>query len=294
MQEMRPQDGDLLQKIEQAYKTMSKGQKQIARYILENYDKAAFVTASKMGSVVGVSESTVVRFAYALGYDGYPELQRSLQEFIRNKLTSVQRIQLTDEIDQGEVLNTVLKADMNNIRATIESVDPTSFEQVVEGLIQAKNVYIVGHARLLRRWWSFLATTSTSCSTVCTPSPPARATCSTSLIRVSAEDVVLGISFPALLLAHARGDALCQGARGQGIRHYRQPAFPFWLRPPTSPCSPGATWSPLPTRSLRPWRSINAVIVALSMRKKDEVSARFAQLEGIWHKNRVYAGRENG
>ena len=122
MQEMRPQDGDLLQKIEQAYKTMSKGQKQIARYILENYDKAAFVTASKMGSVVGVSESTVVRFAYALGYDGYPELQRSLQEFIRNKLTSVQRIQLTDEIDQGEVLNTVLKADMNNIRATIESV----------------------------------------------------------------------------------------------------------------------------------------------------------------------------
>ena len=252
MQEMRPQDGDLLQKIEQAYKTMSKGQKQIARYILENYDKAAFVTASKMGSVVGVSESTVVRFAYALGYDGYPELQRSLQEFIRNKLTSVQRIQLTDEIDQGEVLNTVLKADMNNIRATIESVDPTSFEQVVEGLIQAKNVYIVGtraSTPLVEFFGYYLNFVLDGVHAV---------TSGTSdvfdqLIRVSAEDVVLGISFPRYS-SRSRGCAL---PRSAGPRYTPLPtaSFPLWLRPPTSPCSPGATWSPLPTRSLRPWRS---------------------------------------
>ncbi|MGI6193718.1 MAG: MurR/RpiR family transcriptional regulator, partial [Christensenellales bacterium] len=100
------ENNDLLQCINASYKSMSKGQKQIAQYILDNYDKAAFITASKMGSLVGVSESTVVRFAYALGYDGYPALQRSLQELIRNKLTSVQRIQLTEDIQESDVLKT--------------------------------------------------------------------------------------------------------------------------------------------------------------------------------------------
>ena len=292
MQEMRPQDGDLLQKIEQAYKTMSKGQKQIARYILENYDKAAFVTASKMGSVVGVSESTVVRFAYALGYDGYPELQRSLQEFIRNKLTSVQRIQLTDEIDQGEVLNTVLKADMNNIRATIESVDPTSFEQVVEGLIQAKNVYIVGtraSTPLVEFFGYYLNFVLDGVHAV---------TSGTSdvfdqLIRVSAEDVVLGISCPRYSSRTLEG---MRFAKERGAKVYAITDSQLSPLAETADITLFARSDMVSFADslVAPMALINAVIVALSMRKKDEVSARFAQLEGIWHKNRVYAGRENG
>lgn len=94
----KTEGSDLLVRLNKNYKTLSKGQKQLAAYITENYDRAAFITASKMGRIVGVSESTVVRFAYALGYDGYPELQKSLQELIRNKLTSVQRIQLTGDL----------------------------------------------------------------------------------------------------------------------------------------------------------------------------------------------------
>ena len=110
----------MLARINQHYSSFSKGQKLLANYIIDNYDRAAFITASKMGRTVGVSESTVVRFAYALGYDGYPALQRSLQEMIRNRLTTVQRIQLTSDLSQDEVLSTVLKSDISNIRATIE------------------------------------------------------------------------------------------------------------------------------------------------------------------------------
>ena len=138
------EENDLLLKLNQAYKSLSKGQKQLANYIMENYDRAAFITASKMGRIVGVSESTVVRFAYALGYDGYPELQKSLQELIRNKLTSVQRIQLTSDLKQDDVLKSVLKADMANIRATIDSIDNAAFNSSIDALLNAEKVYIVG------------------------------------------------------------------------------------------------------------------------------------------------------
>src|SRR5699024_2340803 len=111
---------DLIHRINNNYNNMSKGQKLIAEYILNNYDKAAFMTASKLGETVGLSESTVVRFANALEYDGYPVLQRALQELVRNKLTTVQRIQMTSELDQSMVLKRVLKSDMNNIRMTID------------------------------------------------------------------------------------------------------------------------------------------------------------------------------
>ena len=123
----KTEGSDLLVRLNKNYKTLSKGQKQLAAYITENYDRAAFITASKMGRIVGVSESTVVRFAYALGYDGYPELQKSLQELIRNKLTSVQRIQLTGDLQPNDVLRSVLKSDVSNIRATIDSIDNASF-----------------------------------------------------------------------------------------------------------------------------------------------------------------------
>ena len=140
----KTEGSDLLVRLNKNYKTLSKGQKQLAAYITENYDRAAFITASKMGRIVGVSESTVVRFAYALGYDGYPELQKSLQELIRNKLTSVQRIQLTGDLQPNDVLRSVLKSDVSNIRATIDLIDNASFNAAINALLEAKKVYIVG------------------------------------------------------------------------------------------------------------------------------------------------------
>jgi len=135
---------DLINRINSSYKKMSKGQKLIAEYILNNYDKAAFMTASKLGIKVGVSESTVVRFANLLLYDGYPRLQKALQELIRNKLTTVQRIEMSSDLNQSIVLRTVLKADMNNIRLTIDEIDNDVFDEIVNEIFHAKQVYVLG------------------------------------------------------------------------------------------------------------------------------------------------------
>ena len=136
---------DLINKIQNELPDFSKGQKQIARFILEHYDKAAFMTASRLGATVGVSESTVVRFATELGYDGYPHLQRALQEMIRNKLTSVQRMEVSsDRMGGRDVLQTVLHADMDMIRMTLDEIDRDAFQGAVDALTGAKRIYILG------------------------------------------------------------------------------------------------------------------------------------------------------
>ena len=139
---------DLINKIQNELPDFSKGQKQIARFILEHYDKAAFMTASRLGATVGVSESTVVRFATELGYDGYPHLQRALQEMIRNKLTSVQRMEVSsDRMGGRDVLQTVLHADMDMIRMTLDEIDRDAFQGAVDALTGAKRIYILGVLR---------------------------------------------------------------------------------------------------------------------------------------------------
>jgi len=136
---------DLMRAIKMRLPRLSKGQKLIAAYILEHYDKAAFMTAGKLGTSIGVSESTVVRFANELGFSGYPKLQKSLQELIRNKLTSVQRIELSnDYMTQETALKGVLKADMENIKATLENINYQTFEDIVNSLFKARKIYIIG------------------------------------------------------------------------------------------------------------------------------------------------------
>ncbi|MBR4098958.1 MAG: MurR/RpiR family transcriptional regulator, partial [Clostridium sp.] len=126
---------DILAVIQENMSTFSKGQKRIANFILESYDKAAFMTASKLGKTVGVSESTVVRFAAELGYEGYPSMQKSLQKMIRNRLTSVQRIEVTnDRIGDNDVLATVLQSDIEKIRLTLEQMDRDSFNAAVDAI----------------------------------------------------------------------------------------------------------------------------------------------------------------
>ena len=135
---------NLLKEIEVRLPTFSKGQKLISAYILNNYDKAAYMTAAKLGSIVNVSESTVVRFAIELGFEGYPELQHALQEMVRTKLTSVQRMEVTNSlIGDGDVLGKVLLSDAEKIRRTMEEIDHASFEEAIDKIVSAKNIYII-------------------------------------------------------------------------------------------------------------------------------------------------------
>ena len=282
---------DLLQNINASYKSMSKGQKQIAQYILDNYDKAAFITASKMGKVVGVSESTVVRFAYALGYDGYPALQRSLQELIRNKLTSVQRIQLTGDIREGDVLKTVLKADMHNIRATIENVDEDAFGRVVEGMLQARTVYVLGQrsSTPLAEFFGYYLNFVLDHVIIVTAGT---GDIFEQMIRIGEEDLCVGISFPRYSTRTVEG---MKYAKGKGARVI---ALTDGMLSPLAECAEEVLVARSDMASfadslVAPLSLINAIIVALSMRKKDEVSRRFSQLEAIWDKQRVYIGKDS-
>lgn len=142
---------DLLNRINNHYSSMSKGQKLLATYITDNYDKAVFLTAAKMGETVGVSESTVVRFATFLGYKGYPEFQKALEELVRNKLNSIQRMEVTyGRISQSKILETVLQSDADKIKTTLEKIDHNAFELAVSTILEAKNIYIVGIEAVLR------------------------------------------------------------------------------------------------------------------------------------------------
>lgn len=138
-------NNDLLSLIQQKYNDFSKGQKLIANYITNHYDKAAFVTAAKLGDIVGVSESTVVRFAIELGFDGYPKLQKVLQELIKSKLTSVQRIEVSsNRINEDNILKSVLQSDMDKIKLTLEQMDTNNFDEIVETILGAKRIFILG------------------------------------------------------------------------------------------------------------------------------------------------------
>ena len=132
---------DILLTIHNRMSTFSKGQKRIASYIMSSYDKAAFMTASKLGKMVSVSESTVVRFAVELGFDGYPSMQKALQEMVRNKLTSVQRLEVAnDRFGDQDIVSMVLQSDLESIRMTSEALDRKALDRAVEAIIKAKNI----------------------------------------------------------------------------------------------------------------------------------------------------------
>lgn len=279
---------DLLQAINENMKQFSKGQKLIANFIINHYDKAAFMTAAKLGEVVGVSESTVVRFAIELGYDGYPKLQKVLQELIKSKLTSVQRIEVaSSRIGEGNVLKSVLHSDMEKIKTTMEQIDTVSFENAVECILKAKRIYILG-VRSSAPLASFLGfyfnlmfdnirlvhTTSVS-------------EMFEQIVRVSEDDVVIGISFPrySKRTIKALEFVKSQGASVVAITDSND-----------SPLAQKADHL-LIARSdmasfvdslVAPLSVINALIVAVGMRRKDMVYETFERLEKIWDEYHVY------
>ncbi len=280
---------DILTKIETMMPEFSKGQKAIGRYMLEHYDKAAYLTASKLGAVVHVSESTVVRFAIELGFDGYPELQKSLQELIRTKLTSVQRMEITnDRIGDGEVLTKILSGDIEKIRTTLDRIDAASFDAAVDAIIGAKHIYISGmrSASLLSGFLGYYF--NLMFSDVRTVQATSSSEMFEQLFRIEEGDVFIGISFPrySKRIIDAIDFAKSKGAVTVALTDSD-----------TSPLARGADHL-LIARSdmasfvdsyVAPLSVINALIVAVSKKKKQDVAETFEKLETIWEEYDVYA-----
>lgn len=282
----------LLTRIDLMMNSFSKGQKRIALYIEEHYDKAAFMTASKLGETVGVSESTVVRFATELGYDGYPKLQKAMQEMIRNKLTSVQRIEVTStRIGNDNVLDSVLNQDIEKIRRTIDETSHEDFNHAVEAICSAERIYIFGVrstaaiANFLGYYFELVfgnVRVITSGSHTGTYEH---------IFRITDKDVMIGISFPrySSMAVEAMNFARSRGAHAIAITDSM--ASPL-VESADSILIARSDMASIVDSLVAPLSLINALIVATVLKKKDEVSDTFRQLELVWNREGVYANHD--
>ncbi|MEE0963801.1 MurR/RpiR family transcriptional regulator [Ruminococcus sp. YE282] len=282
----------LLTRIDLMMNSFSKGQKRIALYIEEHYDKAAFMTASKLGQTVGVSESTVVRFATELGYDGYPCLQKAMQEMIRNKLTSVQRIEVTSSrIGNENVLDSVLNQDIEKIRRTIEETSNEDFNRAVQEICNAERIYIFG-VRSTAAIASFLAyyfelifdnvrliNTTSATSTY------------EHIFRITEKDVIIGISFPrySSMAIEAMNFARSRGAHAVALTDSM--ASPL-VQSADSVLIARSDMASIVDSLVAPLSLINALIVATVLKKKEEVSETFRNLEQVWNREGVYTSHD--
>lgn len=279
---------DILTCIHNKMNSFSKGQRKIAAYVLENYDKAAFQTAGVLGKTVQVSESTVVRFAAELGYEGYPEMQKAMQEMVLNRLTSVQRLEVgAKRLAQEDVLSSVLQTDMDLIRATNDQIDQKTFNGAVDALLNAQTIYIVG-VRSSSALSSFLSyyfkymfrdvrlITSASDSEVFEQ-----------IVRISPQDALIGISFPRYSSAAIQAVEYARSAGAKTIALTDSASSPlsefadFLLTAKSDLVS-------LVGSLVAPMSVINALIVAAASKKKLETTQIFNKLEEIWDIYNVY------
>jgi DNA-binding MurR/RpiR family transcriptional regulator len=283
---------ELINRINEKYSSMSKGQKLLSTYITDNYDKAVFLTAEKLGKVVGVSESTVVRFATHLGYRGYPEFQKALEELVRNKLNSIQRMEVTyGRISQSKILDTVLQSDAEKIKSTMEQIDQNAFESALDIILNAKHIYIVGirSCAPLASFMSFyfnlmfdnvhLLHTSSSSELF------------EQMVRISEEDVIIGISFPRYSMRTLKAMEFANNRNAKVITLTDSVHSPMNLY---SSCNliAKSDMASIVDSLVAPLSVINALIVALCMRKQSEVAETLEALEDIWNEYQVYESDE--
>ena len=279
---------DLMRTIQMKFPRLSKGQKLIAEYILKHYDKAAFMTAAKLGTSVGVSESTVVRFANELGFSGYPKLQKALHDLIKNKLTTVQRIEISNNlINQENALKGVLKADMENIRSTLEKINHKDFEEVVDNIFKAKRIYIIGlrSSAVLSDFLGFYLNMILDNVKVV---KHGISDVFDQMINITKDDLVIGIGFPryAARTIEALSFAQSKGTKVVAITDSL-----------LSPLATKAEYTLIAQSNMAsfvdslvaPLSVINALIVAVGLREKDNISNLFKELEGIWEEYQVYS-----
>lgn len=283
---------ELTNRINQAYSSMSKGQKLLATYITDNYDKAVFLTAAKLGEVVGVSESTVVRFASHLGYKGYPEFQKALEEMVRNKLNSIQRMEVTyGRISQSQILETVLQADAEKIKYTMENIDQNAFEMAVDTILKAKTIYIVG-IRSCAPLASFLAFyLNLMFDHVVQLNTNNSSELFEQMVRISDEDVIIGISFPRYSMRTLKAMEFANNRNAKVITLTDSVHSPMNLY---SSCNliASSDMASIVDSLVAPLSVINALIVALCMKKRGEVVKTLEELENIWDEYQVYESDE--
>lgn len=279
---------DIISRINEKYNKMSKSHKKIATFIIDHYEQAAFMTAAKLGKTVGISESTVVRFAYVLGYEGYPEFQDDLAEWVKNKLNSIQKIGAKyGKSTQSEILTSVLNADIEKIDDTIEHVDPQAFEMAVDIILNAKRVYIIGirsckplaefmhfYLNMIRGDVYLLSSTSTS-------------EIFEQMLRINSKDAIIGISFPRYSMRTLKAMELANDKNAKVITITDTIHSPMCLY---SSCNLMARSDmvSIVDSLVAPLSLINALVVALCLKRPDDVKRNLESLEYAWDNYQVY------
>ena len=283
---------DLISRINANYKKLSKGQKLLSDYIEKNYDKAVFLTAQKLGEEVGVSESTVVRFAMNLGYKGYPQFQKDLEEMVKNKLNSIQRMEVTyGKVSETGILKSVLSTDCDKIKETKESIDEAAFERAVDLICNAKNVYVLGirsceplasflafYLNLVRENVILLHTSNLS-------------EIFEQMIRIDEDDLIIGISFPRYSRRTLKALEFADNRRAKVITLTDSVNSPMNLY---SSCNliAKSDMASIVDSLVAPLSVINALIVSLCLKKQTEVTKTLSQLEKLWDEYQVYENDE--
>ncbi len=283
---------ELLSRISEHYPRLSKGQKRLADYVCQNYDKAVFLTASKLGEIVGVSESTVVRFATQLGYKGYPSFQKDLEELVRNKLSSIQRMEVTHgRIAQPQILESVLQSDIEKIKTTLAEIDEHIFQEAVDTLLNAKRIYIIG----IRSCAPLAMFLNFYLNLICEQVTLINTTGSTEifeqLIRIGEEDAIIGISFPRYSVRTLKALEFASNRKAKVITLTDSIHSPMTLY---SSCNliARSNMVSIVDSLVAPLSVINALVVALCMKRQKEVISTLETLEDIWGEYQVYSGDE--
>ena len=279
---------DILTRIQNEIHAFSKGQKKIASYILTNYDKAAFMTASRLGKTVEVSESTVVRFAVELGYAGYPEMQKALQELIRGKLTSIQRIQVSrDQMSGADILGSVMQRDMNSIHNVIEQLDRDAFSRAVDKLLGAEHIYILGvrSSSFLAGYLNFYL--HLIFKNVTLVQSNAAGEIFEQLLRIGPGDVMIAISFPRYSKVTMNTVKFAQDRGATIVAITDNELSPVYQMAEAALLAPSEMISFVDSM-VAPLSLINALLIAVGSRMRSDVSRTFAELEDIWNEYGVF------
>ena len=289
---MEENRNDIITRINEKYSSMSKSHKKIAAFISDHYEQAVFMTAAKLGETLDISESTVVRFASGIGYEGYPEFQKALEEWVQNKLSTVQKMNVKyGRSTQSEILSSVLSSDMEKIQDTMENLDPVAFETAVDIILEAKNIYIVGirscepladflsfYLNMIRGNVKLLRTTSVS-------------EMFEQIIRIDENDAIIGISFPRYSMRTLKAMEFANDRNAKVITITDTVHSPMNLY---SSCNllARSDMVSIVDSLVAPLSVINALVVALCLKRPEEVKQGLEMLEDVWNNYQVYLNDE--
>ena len=269
----------------------SKGKRRIADAILHSYDRAAYMTASRLGEMVGVSESTVVRFANELGFEGYPEFQRAVQELVKTKLTPNQRIDITDQrIGEGNLIEKVMHSDIEKIRYTLESIDHDTFSAAVDAIISARNIYIFGvrSSASLAGFLNF--NLNMIFDNVRLVQPTSSSDVFEQILGISEQDVLIGISFPRYSTKVVNAVKYAKDRNASVIALTDSTLSPI-AEHATYLLTAQSDMASFVDSLVAPLSIINSILVAITQKKRDVIKERFEHLEQVWDEYDVYTKR---